>query len=508
MNTKKYTYTLYIIVMVICVTIGIQWYWNYKNYLFNKQQLIKDVQISLDKAVDDYYTDLAQKTTLGFEIEGEAQKDVLGKGNFLLDIAKSIDSTHAKYKTLDSLKINTDSLKGVKFYRGLKADSLYKAQGIGSNENNTVFLKNDRGKNWNTNDTLDMSQIGLLTSKIVISIKSDSVNVKHIDSLLKADLQRKSIPISYHLKFSEGHDVFIHKNEFANDSTQTKKVLHVASNSTFLPKDSSLKIYFENINWAVFKRILSGILISVLLVLAVISCLFYLLRIIKNQKQLAEIKNDLISNMTHEFKTPIATIGVALESIKNFRAIEDKEKTKKYLTMSEDQLGKLNLMVEKLLETATLDSNNLELNKEETDIRTLVEHLVEKHRLQTEKSIRLSLPDKELIAQVDAFHLENAINNILDNAVKYGGETINVVLSQRASDFSLSISDSGDSLKKQHKDKIFEKFYRAPKGNTHDVKGFGIGLYYTKKIVEKHQGNIALELQKQLTTFKITIPNG
>ena len=98
MNTKKYTYTLYIIVIVICVTIGIQLFWNYKNYLFNKQQLIKDVQISLDKAVDDYYTDLAQKTTLGFEIEGDAQKDVLKKGSFFMDVAKSIDSTHAKNK--------------------------------------------------------------------------------------------------------------------------------------------------------------------------------------------------------------------------------------------------------------------------------------------------------------------------------------------------------------------------------------------------------------------------
>lgn len=508
MNTKKYTYSLYLIVVVICATIGIQWYWNYKNYQFNKQQLIKDVQISLDKAVDDYYTDLAQRTTLGFEIEGNAQKDILKKGDFFLDVAKSIDSTHAKYKTLDSLKINTDSIKGVKVYRGLKVDSMYNLKRNRFNENNTVYIQDDQHKKWSTNDSLDLSKIGLLTSKVVISIKSDSLDVKHVDSLLKADLERKNIPVSYHLKFKEAPNVFIPKNDTIQDTTQDKKLLSVSSNSTFLPRDSSLKMYFENINLAVFKRILSGILISVLLVLAVISCLFYLLRIIKNQKQLAEIKNDLIGNMTHEFKTPIATIGVALESIKNFRAIEDKEKTKKYLNMSEDQLGKLNLMVEKLLETATLDSNNLELNKEATDIRTIIELLVEKHQLQTDKPISLNMPDTEIIAEIDAFHFENAVNNILDNAVKYGGENISVVLSQQQNAFSLSISDSGESLKKQHKDKIFEKFYRAPKGNTHDVKGFGIGLYYTKKIVEKHQGHITLDLQPQLTTFKITMPNG
>ena len=108
--------------------------------------------------------------------------------------------------------------------------------------------------------------------------------------------------------------------------------------------------------------------------MAVIGSLFYLLGIIRRQKQLAEIKNDLISNITHEFKTPIATIGVALESIKDFDVIDDKDKTKSYLEMSGKQLEKLNLMVEKLLETATLDSENLELNKEETDVVTLLEN--------------------------------------------------------------------------------------------------------------------------------------
>ena len=266
-------------------------------------------------------------------------------------------------------------------------------------------------------------------------------------------------------------------------------------------------MYFDNINLAVFKRILSGVFISIILVLAVISCLFYLLRIINNQKQLAEIKNDLISNITHEFKTPIATIGVALESIKNFHAIEDKTKTEHYLDMSEAQLGKLNLMVEKILETATLDSNNLELNPEPTDINKFLEQLIDKHSIQTHKKITLSLPNATVIAKVDPFHFENAINNMLDNAIKYGGDTINVALTQNQNQFSLSISDSGNSLKKQNKDKIFEKFYRAPKGNTHDVKGFGIGLYYTKKIIEKHHGNIRVNLEKKLTTFKITLPN-
>ena len=242
--------------------------------------------------------------------------------------------------------------------------------------------------------------------------------------------------------------------------------------------------------------------------LAVISCLFYLLKIIRDQKQLAEVKNDLISNITHEFKTPISTIGVAIESIKNFDVINDKEKTKNYLDISTGQLSKLTLMVEKLLETATLDSESLNLNIEPLDVTNLIESIVKKHQFATTKEIRFKNPEKEILINADPFHFDNAINNILDNAVKYGGNKINITIEQTTSEVNISILDNGTSLSAANKSKIFEKFYRVPKGNTHDVKGFGIGLYYSKKIIEKHKGKLDLDLKKDSTIFKISIPNG
>ena len=377
MNDKKYTYTLYIILVVICCTIGIQIYWNFKNYLFNKQQLIKDVQISLDKAVDDYYTDLAEKTTLGLEFNDDSENMKSNHDDFITNVARSIDSVNKNHGSLKSLRFNMDSLKGLKIYRGIEADSIMRVQNDTNIKARINFPESDQNQWKNTKDTLNLSKFKILTSKIVFSIRSDSVNMNQIDSLLKGDLTRKNIPIDYHLQFLEAQAVHHDKKVIEKDSIHATNQLSVVSNSSFLPKGSSLKIYFDNINWAVFKRIISGVIISLILVLAVISCLFYLLHIINNQKQLAEIKNDLISNITHEFKTPIATIGVALESIKNFRAIEDKEKTTQYLNISEDHLGKLNLMVEKLLETATLDSNHLDLKKEKTDIKSMVEHVVE-----------------------------------------------------------------------------------------------------------------------------------
>lgn len=514
MNDRKYKYTLYIITTVILCTIVIQGYWNYKNYVFNKQQLIKDIQVSLDKAVDDYYSELAQKTTLGFKFEGDAQKDAFKKGGFFDEITTSIDEDGNEFKDLRVLKL--DSAKGVTVFRGLRADSLMNEE---KKEKHFPKIESKGIHKWLNKDkkadSADIKNVGLLISKVLVSVKYDSLNVKKVDSLIKADFKRKNIAVDYYLDFKEQKDKFPSLKKFTEkkeeivvgEATKTN-LLYAKSKSTFLPKNSTLTIYFENINWSIFKRIFSSLFISAFLVLAVIGCLFYLLEIIKRQKQLAEVKNDLISNITHEFKTPIATIGVAIESIKNFNVIDDKEKTKKYLDVSDTQLSKLNIMVEKLLETATLDSDSLNLNKEEVDVTALLHSIANKHKLQTEgKSIALNLPSESIIAKVDVFHFENAINNILDNAIKYGGDNIKVNLSQNQSSFNISISDNGNSLKKVNKDKIFEKFYRVHKGNTHDVKGFGIGLYYTKKIIEKHNGNITLELKQNLTNFKISLPN-
>ena len=155
-----------------------------------------------------------------------------------------------------------------------------------------------------------------------------------------------------------------------------------------------------------------------------------------------------------------------------------------------------------------MDSNNVKLDKTSTDIVDVLSTVVEKHQLQTEnKTITFSCDIEALMANVDVFHFENVINNVLDNALKYGGDQINVAVRQNPVAFTISISDNGNSITKANKEKIFEKFYRIPKGNTHDVKGFGIGLYYTKKIVEKHGGHIALDLDKNGTTFKLTFPN-
>jgi two-component system phosphate regulon sensor histidine kinase PhoR len=505
MNDARYKVILYIIVAVIVGTISIQFYWNYKNYEINKQQLTKEVQASLDNAVETYYANLAKKNTIGFAIEATSD-DILGQGGKFDSILSAIQFQEKGFKNMDSLRISINNTDGIQIFEGLEADSLSKALHNNSNHQNHLKKRIEyNSSNSKKSDSLIIDDFKILTSKVIFSMSQDTLSLTTIDSLLKQDLQRKNLDIKYGLtltKFGEKPYVF-------NEAIINASSLNALSNSTFLPENSTLKIDFTNTTKEIFKRSLTGILLSTLLVLVVISCLFYLLKIIKHQKQIAEVKNDFISNITHEFKTPIATIGVALESIKNFNVLNDPEKTKSYIDISNNQLSKLNVMVEKLLETASLDSENLQLEKEQINVTKLLQGLVNKHNLNlSEKALSLISSHDEIYAKIDAFHFENAINNIIDNAIKYGGNVININLQQNANGYTITISDNGKTLTKENKDKIFEKFYRIPKGNTHDVKGFGIGLYYTKKIIEKHDGAIHLYLDNQWTIFKITVPNG
>jgi signal transduction histidine kinase len=504
MNEKRYQWILYVIVFVILGTISIQVYWNYKNYLVNKQQLINDVQVSLDNVVDTYYATLAEKSSIGFIIESTSKKDIFEEEGIFDSLMNKINISKKDFSNIDSIFVDANYNRGVKIFKGLKADSL-----LSSTHNNHSFetpQKNsiEISKHFlSKNDSISIDNLKNLTSKVVVSIAQDSLDLKSLDTLLQKEFIRKKLNIDYGLSFKISNNNIINYK----DSILQISNLNTVSKSPFLPKNSTLKIHFTNTTKIILKRILSGILISIILVLAVISCLFYLLKIIKHQKQLAEVKNDLISNITHEFKTPIATISVALESIKKFNVIEDKEKTKTYLDMSNNQLTKLNVMVEKLLETATLDSDSLILNKEPVNIADLLTSIIDKHQIQTEtKTITFTPSDEEIIANVDVFHFENAINNVIDNAIKYGGEIISIYLKRQNNQINISISDNGNSLTKTNKNKIFEKFYRVPKGNTHDVRGFGIGLYYAKKIIKKHEGTIQLVLKDNLTTFKISIP--
>ncbi|WP_349352735.1 ATP-binding protein [Flagellimonas sp. MMG031] len=490
---------VYLIAIVIGATICIQVYWNYKSYLTNKQQLINEVQIGLDNAVNSYYETLAQRNTVNIVLNSAGAKD-FSEGNGVFDsLIQRIDMSSKGFRGLDS--ITKDRSDKFTLFRGTMPDSLPKFALPVSDTHKQVH-ENDSTGSLIIGDTIKPLTFDLLTSKVILSITQDSLEMGVMDSLFTNELERKKIQIPYGLMLTPetGKEMKYHP-----EIIQTA-ALSTTSRSTFLPKGSKLEVFFPDVQALVLKRILGGILLSTILVLAVIGSLFYLMATINKQKQLAELKNDFISNITHEFKTPIATIHAALEGITDFDVLKDPEKAKSYVGMSKDQLAKLNLMVEKLLETASFDQHGPILNKREADLVPVLRQLSENHQLNTSKSITLKSEAKEAFAPIDALHFENALNNVLDNAVKYGGDHIQLFLKKTKSSIEITIQDNGTSLKLSDKDKIFDKFHRVPQGNVHNVKGYGIGLYHTKKIIQAHGGDITLHLGKNQTAFKIVIP--
>ena len=543
MNTQKYQWLFYLITATIIATIGVQFYWNYKNYEENKRQVTNEIQLSLDNAVEEYYSSLAKSDFLTI-IDNNSNSVAIFKNplNLIKEKSyksKSIGNIINKIKPNNSEKEKPRaSINNLKFtfdenLSKEKIDSMMisakdfviefnsNLDSLNNKKKDSVEVLNqitDKKKGFNLNSDGANKVIKYFRGKkaadslkliknlkpIFISFLDQSVEYKKIDSLIEIQLQKKGIELTtsfHHLK----NDTLFHQTKDSLLATEKK---YLRSKSTFVKDNEAFKLVYNNPSIVALKRSSFGIFLSLLLSLAVISSLFYLLKIINQQKELAAIKNDLISNITHEFKTPIATISAAIEAIKNFNVLEDPEKTSKYLSMSSIQINKLHQMVEKLLETAMLDSEQLVLKKETVDIVDIAEKVISKHQiLAHKKELSFSTTLQSYYANIDVFHFENVISNLIDNAVKYGGNQIEININLVLKAIEITVVDDGKGIEKNQKEKIFDKFYRVPKGNTHDVKGFGIGLYYCKKIIEKHEGFIGLTSDKSKTIFKITIPN-
>ena len=489
MQNMNYRSLLYFISLVIAVTLAIQLYWNYKNYQAGLHRLANEVQSSVDNAIDAYYIDLAEKNTVDFTVPGGAL-DI--RAASLDSLLSTVDGGKNRFSIRDSTYVTKTArievLSGAELKESMRFNPV------------TSFSPVQVGNSARADSIKGLIS---LTSRIFVAITTDTLNTPELNTYIDEQLEAKNLDVNY---------AYIFKNNSGNTQVHNLEImeetaLSTTAKSAYLPKNSNFKLYFTNVTSTVLKRNLLGLSLSAILVAAVVACLFFLLRIINRQKELAEVKNDLISNITHEFKTPISTVKVALEGIQNFNIENDPVKTRNYLQMSHTQLDKLQMMVEKLLETATLDGDRIKLQKEELNVGSLLEELVEKHQnLAPEKTFSFFSEAPEMFLKADAFHLENALNNILDNAVKYGGDKIEVQVKTENDLLKITITDDGKSLTKTEAEQLFEKFYRVPKGNLHNIKGYGIGLYYTKKIIEKHGGTIKLNLNGA-TSFIIRLPH-
>jgi two-component system phosphate regulon sensor histidine kinase PhoR len=264
------------------------------------------------------------------------------------------------------------------------------------------------------------------------------------------------------------------------------------------------------------EHILSGIsnilILSLFFILIIIiafsSSLYQLIR----QKKLSEIKTDFINNMTHEFKTPIATINLALDSIKNPKIINDNEKVLRYVQMIRDENKRMHSQVENVLRISRLEKKQLDLSKEIIDMHDTIDDAINHiSLLLADRKGSLETHFEALVTEIpgNQFHLTNIIVNILENGIKYteGAPKLNVYTESTNKFFVLKVKDEGIGMSKAVQKQVFNKFYREQKGNIHDVKGHGLGLAYVKEIVEKHHGTVLVESEKgQGSIFTVKLP--
>jgi two-component system phosphate regulon sensor histidine kinase PhoR len=333
-----------------------------------------------------------------------------------------------------------------------------------------------------------------------------------LDTLLKKEFAESGInlPFKYSVK-DNGNMVFasFNKNEsFSNSKTYKVKLF---PNDTF-QQDQTLQVYFPEKENYILRNLWSIFGSSFLLIAFVGGIFYYSVNSLLTQKKLSNIKNDFINNMTHELKTPVSTIALALEVIKDKEINKSPEKTERYLNIITEENRRLGTQIEKVLQIAKLEKGDLSLNFEPIDINEVLDQVVKNQSVQMEQfgvKLNLDLQAEETNISADRVHLTNIIFNLMDNAIKYSKEKpeITIATSNTEKGLLLKISDKGIGIPKDQLSKIFEKFYRVPKGDLHDVKGFGLGLSYVKNMVEMHNGTISVNSKiDEGTDFSVLLP--
>ncbi|QEC41311.1 phospho-acceptor domain-containing protein [Pseudobacter ginsenosidimutans] len=333
---------------------------------------------------------------------------------------------------------------------------------------------------------------------------SDTLSLDELGKRFREALLKESMILDFSI---EKDSLSYYAPNTIIDPTRTNELMMGYSSTYFL------RYHLLNSFQYITRKLSPQIGLSLLLI-ALTSFTFVLLyRNMMKQRRLTQFKNDLISNITHELKTPIATVSVAIEALKSFHAMDDPRRTEEYLDISNSELQRLSLLVDKVLRLSMFEKHQVELKKERFDLRLLTEEVISSLRLQFEKvkaDVHLQADGEDLSIEADRLHITSVIFNLLDNALKYGKENpvITVSISRNESGLQFTVSDNGIGIPAAYRKKVFDKFFRVPSGDTHNVKGYGLGLSYVAYVVERHKGKIeVLSEPGQGSSFIIQLPD-
>ncbi len=269
---------------------------------------------------------------------------------------------------------------------------------------------------------------------------------------------------------------------------------------------------FPAIRARIAKEIAPQILFSTLLTIVIVTSFIVMYHNLRSQQRLNDLKNDFISNITHELKTPVSTVSVALEALKDFNALEDPERTREYLAIAQTELNRLTLMTDKILKASAMETPGILFIAETVNFHTIVQQVLSSMKLVFEREHVVVHYEEEGVGfelRGSEIHLTNVLYNLLDNALKYSPRNSTIDLQLRSSPLQLefSIRDCGIGIAKEYQKKIFDKFFRVPTGDVHNVKGYGLGLNYVAGVVKKHNGKIEVESEEgKGSQFIITLP--
>lgn len=274
----------------------------------------------------------------------------------------------------------------------------------------------------------------------------------------------------------------------------------------------AFRLDFENLRWTIIKNISPQILFSIFLTLLTAASFSILYRSIRTQQRLMELKNDFISNITHELKTPVTTVGVAIEALKNFKGLDNPKLTSEYLDIAQNELNRLTILTDKILKTAIFENQGVTFVPEVVELDHVVEQVLASMKLVFEKQgahVTFRKEGSTFSLRGGSVHLTSVIYNLLDNALKYSREKpiINIEILEGSDKLTLVVQDHGIGIPSEYKKKVFEKFFRVPTGDIHNIKGHGLGLSYVESVIKAHGGTIEVVSEAgKGSTFRIVLP--
>ncbi len=351
-------------------------------------------------------------------------------------------------------------------------------------------------------------------SKRLNNFVENRISVKMVDSLLKRAFRSKGINTKYEFAvYSPNRNALV----LQKTGKYPKELLQSGFRYLLFPGDifsqhDLMMVYFPNEQQFIITRLWVLFVISFFLILAIVFSFTYVVSTVFKQKKVSEMRNDFVNNMTHEFKTPISTISLACEALSDKDIAKTPVLYDSYIKVISEENGRLSSMAEKILQSARFQKGELLLKIENINIHDALNDAISKINLQIKKKggeIHTSLNASQAIIQADRVHITNIVFNLLDNANKYTpwAPLINISTKNIGRGILITIKDNGIGISKSNQKKIFDKLYRVPTGNIHNVKGFGLGLSYVKTIVEKHHGKITLESElKKGSSFSIYLP--